>query len=121
VKTDRSVNIEAFPLEDVRGVRQLLKVLRYYQGSTLAADERPFTAALSRFQSENSPCMYGVMTKTDFVGCLVITCGVGGLKKTPPEELGLMGPVTRKVISCVAGAKQWPARSEHHLDLPRPQ
>jgi hypothetical protein len=115
-----SVKIEAFPLDDVRGVRQLMKARGYYQGNVFATDEGPFRAALSRFQSENSPCTYGVATRTDFVGCHVITCGVGGLEKTPPEELGLIGPVTRKMLYCVAGDNAWPVPRDYLLDHPAP-
>jgi hypothetical protein len=114
------VKIEAFSLDDVRGVRQLMKAGGYYQGSVFEKDERPFKAALSRFQSENSPCMYGVATRTNFLGCHVITCGVGGLEKTPPEELGLIGSVTRKMLYCVASDKAWPMPPDYLSGYPAP-
>jgi len=110
--TPEAVHIDRFPLADVRGVRQLLKAQRYYRGNVLDADEKPFKAALVAFQSETKPCDHGIMPSGEFASddpekCHYLTCADGGLAAVPQGERGILGPVTRKMLTCIGDDHGW--------------
>ncbi len=96
------IRILPSPLSDIQGIQQRLTTYGYLDGPHSGALDEATRKALSAFQKENPPCMFGVFANGwAMKECGYLLCGFYGMMTFPREEQGNLGPVTRRVLGCL--------------------
>ena len=96
------IAVKRFPRDEVRGIKQVLTAFGYGEGGARTdVVDAAMQRALRSFQADNKPCTFGILGPGQMQPCELYACAVGGPERFPDDELGRLGPMTRRAIECL--------------------